>query len=367
MKNLAKLLSILIVAFLIIGCTEKESIATPEEKAVVDAPKDKKPAEEPVAEEEKGAVDEREVAGDITDEEKELQIISFNTGLPFVFGQELVPCRNERLKIQPSEVAKVLKKPFILMLQEVFQKDAYDAYKKMAESNGYSITKTPVDKRGLVTISSGPFESDPKFDEFSCDLTLPIYKNERGLLSVPIKFGEGENSFTVQAYNTHTYYSEGEMPDPCHQIQLAEIVQTLSKSESTPTVFAGDINAGQDSSYKEQEYNPIEILWAPFLENIQTLGFVHVPLPDSQVTWDEVNNPLVSSPSPLIGEWKENSASIDHIFVNYDEGLQIPENSNLILNEMLDIPGCDINPNFLSDHYGIEAIISIEDPSDEHN
>ena len=83
---------------------------------------------------------------------KKIQVITHNTGLAQfpILPITIVPYNKFRLVEQLNEMEKILAKPFIFILQEVFR-SSYSVYKSWAIKHKYSFTKTKVTPQDRVT------------------------------------------------------------------------------------------------------------------------------------------------------------------------------------------------------------------------
>lgn len=297
---------------------------------------------------------------------KKIQVITYNTGLAQfpILPITIVPYNKFRLVEQLNEIEKTLAKHFILILQEVFR-SSYFVYKSWAIKHKYSFTKTKVNKNGLMIITSEDIEQ-----EFFIPFNRDTYMLKRGILGIKISFDGNE----LLALNTHTSYSNSKKVNSVHVSQLKETEMILDKFKNKTVVLGCDLNIGNDLRYIDQTYDPIVILWHPFISSLHS-NFSEIDYENQSVSWDRSNNPLIHKANfqlfdnfdlPLLHQFDKNEeedSQLDHIFISSD--IEVVYGAKVLLNKPINISKCKNYKNendetYLSDHYALEAMISLQ-------
>ncbi len=287
---------------------------------------------------------------------EELEVITYNTAMARALWKDYNPCVLQRLEVLLRDGLKPSKKPQVLLFQEVFSLDARARLQEWAKENNYYISKKHSSRTGLVTLTNLPVKSE-NFSIFSCQSAWMI---NYGTHTTEVQLGNR----SIQVVNTHTYYSEGSEPNKCHVHNLDEIVKRQNKMK-LPRIIGGDINIGPNVNFYEETYSQVETIWNPFIAKMAPYKLVS----SSKHTWD-TNNPLTrpySDPKDLKSPRVEShlSSTLDHIFVS-SEFKSV--SSDLIFNTPFAVPNCQLyeveaGKTYLSDHYGISAIVSLEESS----
>lgn len=288
-----------------------------------------------------------------------LQVITFNAGLAEfpILPINAVACRVPRLIAQHRELAKHLRKPFVLMLQEIYHR-SFPEYAAWAKAMSFYTTGTDPRNRGLMTISSEPIEEETFFP-----FEQNLWSQRRGLLITKIK----ANSKTTTFINVHPWFSNPGKTNPIQVAQLKQISALARLIGNKRAVLAGDFNAGADIPFHASEHDPVATIWEPFLEALPR-HWLEAELPEGALTWDAENNPLIYKArlqmfmdriSIPLG-WVDGSSTLDHIFVS--PRIALAKQANLIFHRPVPIERCnshDVAPGhgFLSDHYGVEITI----------
>ena len=295
-----------------------------------------------------------------------IQVITYNAGLAQfpILPITIVPCNKSRLNGQLNEIEKKLKRPFILILQEVFR-NSYSVYKLWAKKHKYSFTKTKVNKSGLMIVTSEDIEH-----EFFIPFNRDTYMLKRGMLGIKILFNRNE----LIVLNTHTSYSNSKKVNSIHVSQLKVIGAILNKFRNKTVVLGCDLNVGKDLRYINQTYDPIIKLWHPFISSLHS-NFCEIDYENQNVSWDRSNNPLIYKAKfqlfdkfdlPLLHKFDKNEeedSQLDHIFISSD--IEVVYGAKLFLNKPVNISRCKNYTNendevYLSDHYALEAMISLQ-------
>lgn len=261
-----------------------------------------------------------------------VSVITYNVGMtPAPLGITLVPCSRKRLKAQNQAIFHGREdisqgEPFILLLQEVWTRRAFEAFTKNAKLKGFHIAPTSfkeIDKNGqmIITNLSPAMPNWYKMHRFSSD--EPVV-NSRGVLIAKLLSPEGKR---FNAANIHTTYSTSKEFIKVHGSHFTEITDILNRYK-TPTVIGGDFNAGPDLDFKKSRYNVSQALWfgeEGIHSKMSSIDF-RVASDPYQVTWDDDNNELVYNPTLAIKAfntfsfgtfaWEEKTSTLDHIFVS---------------------------------------------------
>ena len=294
-----------------------------------------------------------------------MQIITYNTGLAEfpILPITLLPHNKFRLVEQLNGIERTLTKPFILILQEVFGRSYY-VYKSWAMKHKYGFTKTKVNKNGLMIITSEEIEQ-----EFFIPFNRDTYMLRRGILGIKISF-DGHELFVL---NTHTSYSNSKKFNSVHASQLKETEVILDELRHKNVVLGCDLNIGKDLRYVDQTYDPVVMVWQPFVSNLHP-NYIEIDYESQSVSWDRSNNPLIQKANfqlfdnfdlPFLHQFdrsEEEDSQLDHIFISSD--IEVVGGVKVLLNKPIDISRRknyknENDPVFLSDHYALEAMISL--------
>jgi endonuclease/exonuclease/phosphatase family metal-dependent hydrolase len=292
--------------------------------------------------------------------DQSLTLVSFNLGLAKApLGIKLVPCYRARRRLLAKVFPDYFQKtdvPQILLLQEVYDRSFFRHLKKAAQRHQWSLVPkhfSAIKKNGLIILSNQELFND-RFYRFSSDQFSTI---QRGLLFSNLILG----GKSVSVINTHTAYSLDKNPSPVHLAQLEQtvnLVKLLKNAGKEYLFLGGDFNIGPDYSLKHQQYDPIELIWSPFSQQIKEMGY-HFNSYALAPSWNERLNPLVARPAFFVrlfaskqGQWTENTSSIDHLFIPDD---LIIKDSRLVFNRTYrSNRRCrGQKETYLSDHFGV--------------
>ncbi len=180
-----------------------------------------------------------------------LNVYTYNVGLTKVAGVPIVPKVDARIPLQIYSLNRLLKRPFVLFLQEVFTSRAWKTYHHWAQEKGYWIEKKNRKSNGLVIVSSEPL-GRAEFAAFQID----EIGTTRGLLRSRLHLVRTE----VDLFNTHTAFSQRGRINPKHQNQLSTVSDILYGSRF-PFIFGGDLNIGCNHALLEELPKHSETLW----------------------------------------------------------------------------------------------------------
>lgn len=302
-----------------------------------------------------------------------LTVASFNGGL-LKFGPfQMVPCVDARLKAQidyifvndrlglgMADQGKAA--PFVLLLQEIWTPEAFEAYRFHARDLGLTIIPSDyaqVADTGMVTISN------MKSHGFEL---LPFAEDDPGAKRGILQSVFSLNQALISVANIHTSYHEKLGANP---VQFAQIRGFME--EMTPGAFhivGGDFNIGpeiislpvSDDGSSAARSKPF---WSEFIASTSQKSWERVSL--DQPTWDQ-KNPIASEPALFVrlmslmldmGDWS-GSEILDHIFVSGNFRISAKEIS---FNEKVFLDECEhSDPEgraYLSDHYGVKAVLEL--------
>ena len=276
--------------------------------------------------------------------EEMLSILTFNTALQDIqfLGQSIyrpVDFVQERL----LELARQLTSlsPDIICLQELFHSHLQQQVYNLLKSE-YPYAKGIIKKRfsfrlgnELIVFSKYPLKEDRLYKFKSATIEERIF-TQKGFFRVLLELPTG----TIQLINIHmtagglNNHPEDSLMEKIRSLQIRQLFDSVSNE--LPTIIAGDLNAGPDSSKKNYQ----AVLDAGFIDTFNMTG-------NTDISWDP-NNPLVIS-----GDENHLPAQrIDHIFMN-DRALELmsPTSASIVLNDH-SIPVTNTRIP-VSDHYGL--------------
>ncbi len=136
-------------------------------------------------------------------------------------------------------------------------------------------------------------------------------------------------------------HPEDEKMEKIRFYQIQQLIKAVS--DKTPTILAGDLNAGPDTSQRNYQ----ALMEAGFIDAFVETG-------NTGITWDPDN--------PLVASGNENHLPvqrIDHIFIN-QAALELlkPVDGNVVLNKNL-VELSDGSKIPISDHYGLNIHFEI--------
>jgi endonuclease/exonuclease/phosphatase family metal-dependent hydrolase len=296
-------------------------------------------------------------------------ILTYNLGLLRVFGFDLVPLVDARIKSAPQVLAAfaAAAKPQIMLLEETWEDAAADAIANELAPLGYAATKPNVHgilglNSGLLLLVKAPLHVvDWKFTPFSRN-TFTDSLARKGVLEATLEDSDTGVRFVLVGTHTVAVDTTNGVPKDKNQIdvitaQAAQILAALasrSQNGALPALLLGDFNVGP--GYADAIYRIIA----------DTTGIREAGaslLPDSPlVTWDR-ENPLVK-----YGHYPEEpSAKIDHVFLQNGANARW-EVSAVNVVQKDPVPGLRITasakvgqiPTPLSDHYGFLVQIELQ-------
>jgi len=186
-----------------------------------------------------------------------LQVTTFNIGAAqfslLNHRFDTVKCRDSRIPAQLKEISKFVRPPFVLFLQEVFG-DSQKLYRELARRNHYFASTPDSNGSGLMILSSERILKS-EFFAFSED-TYAKAGIHRGILLATIRH-EGKN---LTLMDIHTSSGDRVKPYPIHQSQLKEIAGVATEVEK-PLILAGDFNMGENVHFKNEKYDPPQVMW----------------------------------------------------------------------------------------------------------
>lgn len=254
-----------------------------------------------------------------------IQVVTYNTGLAKVGPLDLVPCIKHREDPQVIEVftdGKIIdfSSPFIIGLQEVFTRNAFDLYSTKAKSkklNYYPKTYNDIKNNGQMFITN-MYVTEYDFLEFSKDI------KRRGIQALSITDSTNKKLLVI---NTHTSYSNSANFLHEHRLQIEEIINYIAsqKHRFDGIIALGDFNAGPNLDFIKSKYDVASTIWNNNLLKLMREQGLKISSQQTKNTWD-LNNKLVSreatpivignlflSPSNTPG-WEEKGSILDHIF-----------------------------------------------------
>jgi len=298
-------------------------------------------------------------SADISEAEP-LEVITFNVGYAKARIFNLVPCINQRINLLSKVIDDKLteeKGAKAFLFQEFYSRKAFKKLIKIAIKHNYDYyPKRFKDLKGNgVLIFTNLNISRHEWHPFKEKKYPGI---NRGIRIVYAKTLEGRR---ILVGNTHTSYSGRNKPAKVHIAHLEQFAQQIKDKFSNQynMIFGGDLNIGNNYSFKRQKYDPVEEIWIPFQEKIlnTNMKFLEYDSP----SWDETNNFFVSRPSLFArwfatdnGKWDENSSEIDHLIAS--NSLKT-ENTSVVFDKLYrSKKSCrSLHKFFLSDHFAIKT------------
>lgn len=298
-------------------------------------------------------------------QEESLKIVTYNTGLLKKLGQNFVPCVDERIEPQlqalfAEDVGVVQgKDPFVLVLQEVWAKEAFYRYLTEATDRDYFVypkSYSEIKTNGQMIISNlVEGEQEPQMHFFAEDGPADT---QRGLRVSHLKW-QGSD---IEIINIHTSYSTAKKFKQRHSDQFQELIEYVASGDKESLrIVAGDFNAGHNLELSQQSYDPIDVIWSPIVDSLGLLGMKWAETAPDELTWDTFNNPLVSQPAwpiKVIGGWEEHNSTLDHIF--FSDSFQIVGEADIVLDQPVELAkNCRGKSGSarLSDHYGVAVTL----------
>jgi len=174
------------------------------------------------------------------------------------FGLDFNVCVEKRIVPQLGAYDQLLRKPFILNVQEVWTDEALSAYFNWARARGYNIVShDEPGKNGLLIISSEPIV---RSDFLSYSKTN--WDEQAGLLRAFVKW----KSTLIRDMNTHAAFSGGDKIDEAYRIQLGEVIKAMEFHSSRASIIAADLGRNPQSSGKSPSksieiYGPARWRW----------------------------------------------------------------------------------------------------------
>ena len=277
---------------------------------------------------------------------KTIDVYSYNLGL-----DASIPCYDSRKNWSQDHLVNDLKKYtdndklFFIGLQEVWSKENYNAIKKEANELGFKVyPEEHLANSGIVTITNA-YVTESRWKGFKEDTESLA----RGVLQVDIKIADQSVSLT----NTDTAYSNQENVNETHKGQLKEIFQTLTSQENNSHLVVGSFYAGPKIRYKDQDWDPIEVLWQKVILNSITNLSLDSPFSKETITWDKENN-LTTTESPM-AMLNMDDSMLDNIF--FTKG--VFESSSPAVIKDIAKGACEYKGEFqfnnASDHYGLKS------------
>jgi exonuclease III len=253
---------------------------------------------------------------------EEIRITSYNAGLLTSTGWNLVPCTTERTEPQAQRLLDVDPNVhFAILLQEVWTRYGFETYQRIANEKGFTIFPDVYDDaayNGEIIVTNMKVLKK-SFVQFPDDDHA-----YRGIRSVTVQSEKGP----VVISNVHTSYSDssGFLPQHREQFELIAKFLDLVRKTGDPIIFGGDFNAGPNMSYRQAQYDAAKTIWEDTILPVFTSRGMRPFGDESQNTWSEETNSLVSYPARIIrwmnwyeygiSEWDQNSARIDHIMAS---------------------------------------------------
>lgn len=302
---------------------------------------------------------------------REISVITFNTGLLQLnvgpIDIDLVSCVEERRKAQqktifanvPGAFIRNLKdenKGFVLNLQEVWNEETYNLFKRSADKLGLAtiprfFSPTTVEASGLVTVTNLDVQGYA-FVPFKTNHSV----KSKGMLKLNLALGNDQFSII----NTHTDYSDFKKPYQSHMAQLQELAE-FSKADPNILIVSGDLNAGPDTGFRAETYNSSQQLWRDsFMSHLD--GVFETVFDESAPTWSNANKVATTLPAFTqflegVKNWDDLDGALDHILWRSQKRIQLVEQS-LVFDQEVDIPStCYLETDklHLSDHFGVHA------------
>ncbi|MBI4006433.1 MAG: endonuclease/exonuclease/phosphatase family protein [Gammaproteobacteria bacterium] len=277
-----------------------------------------------------------------------ISVLTFNTATQDVrlFGKSVyrpIDFTQERL----TELTKQLKesKVDIICLQEFFhadlQKHLFTSLKsEYPYAAGFARTGFKLRLGNeLLILSRFPLENG-KLARFNHATFGERVFTSKGMYKINIEIPGIEKLQLITFHMTAGGLLNHPESKKMEAIRSAQIRQLLEfTSENIPTILAGDLNAGPESS-KDNYY---QLLQKGLID-----AFTHGN--GDGITWDPVN--------PLVVSGDENHLPpqrIDHIFLNRKAANKLePKNSRIVLNE-ISVNLSDGRKITVSDHYGVQV------------
>ena len=300
-----------------------------------------------------------------------LKILTYNVGLLKVLGSDYVPLVDERERLVPAELARLLQKESvdIVLLQEVWRTRQAKAVGDALAPLGYTAIRPRVSSvlglsSGLLLLVRTPLEIvEWKFTRFAKN-TFTESLARKGVLEATIE--DPRSRSRIALVGTHTIALDTKDGEPADQkqlgaflVQAAQIVGTLerlSERGAVPAVLLGDFNVG--AGYSDAAYRKIADT-----RGLEEAGTAVGPASDF-ISWDPQNLLVKYGRYP-----NEPPAKIDHIFLRGGASASwTVRAARLVQRQTVD--GLSIGlagttgpiPVPLSDHYGflVEAELSAQ-------
>lgn len=246
-----------------------------------------------------------------------LTILTYNVGLLKVLGSDYVPLVDEREKLVPAEIARLVQSESvdIVLLQEVWRTRQAKAVVAALSPLGYATVRPRVSSilglsSGLLLLVRPPLEIvEWSFRRFGKS-TFTESLARKGVLEATLQ--DPRSGSRIALVGTHTIALDTKAGEPVDQKQLGafvvqaeEIVAALerrSERGAIPAILLGDFNVGP--GYADSAYRRIADV--PGLEEAGAA----VGSASDYVSWDP-ENPLVK-----YGRYpNEPPAKIDHVFL----------------------------------------------------
>jgi len=299
-----------------------------------------------------------------------LRITSYNTAMLQKYGVDFVPCTQERIAPQVDAIVNSptiapKNQNFAILLQEVWTRAAYSAYRAAALKRGFFVTPnvySEIKNNGQMIITNMKVSST-HFEPF----TSESYAG-RGIRTIQVESSRGP----LLIANVHTSYSDANHFLPAHKAQIEQINRYLwSFSEQESIILGGDFNAGRNMSFHHGTYDARSVIWDGSINPaFEQLGMRVIGDADA-ITWDEKNNTLVYNPSTSIRlemeyqhgspTWDMYNSRLDNIFASMQ--MHEIQTGRTLMQKVRLAPTClhHENPSNLSDHYGIYSVFSFDD------
>jgi endonuclease/exonuclease/phosphatase family metal-dependent hydrolase len=289
-----------------------------------------------------------------------LEVITFNVGYARARVFNLVPCIRQRVDLLRKVIDDKLTLETgakVFLFQEFYSRRAFKKLIKVAKKHNYDFYPKEFKdlKRNGVLILTNLNISRHEWHPFKNRKYPGI---NRGIRVLYAKTLEGRR---ILIGNTHTSYSTRQKPSKIHIAHLDQFAQLIKDKYSNQynMIFGGDLNIGDNYSFKRQKYDPIKEIWMPFEEKIlnTNMKFLEYDSP----SWDEKNNYFVSRPSFFArlfatdnGKWDENSSEIDHLIAS--DTLRTENTSVTFDKSYSSKSSCrSLSKYFLSDHFAIKT------------
>mgnify|MGYP000698790487 CR=1 FL=1 len=265
----------------------------------------------------------------------QLRVLTLNTWM--------IPVKRKKAKVRSKLIGKAIQGYDIALLQEVFTSKVRRLITNSTNRAGFS---NRFQKREFLKVNAG-VQSFSKYQITKSAFLRFTNCNggqclsRKGVLYIQIKLPSGQ---LLDVFNTHlqAYEKDSEI----RKRQLVKAMKFINKynSQSTPALFAGDFNIIGET----QEYDELMNTLIGYQD-----AWKELKSGEPGYTW----NPSVNTWASFDYEESRLHQRLDYIFIKSTSEVQVKVKSiNLASNKKKAYRKSDY---FLSDHFGVEAILEI--------